>query len=653
MRILGVNLENKDGLTNIKMKRLDKVVLIAGKNGSGKSRLLKQIETEVKKKVGISNIKMIKEEISKIKYDLLGYNHVIPIYQKNIDNYKIKFTKIIEKQPRSENDEQEINNLKLSLQNEESKQKNNQNAIIKYTDLLSKKESILNNNSSSIKTDDIYEEYTTINFLPNSLNLDNPDDKTSNQIKEIIDNDTLGLDIMNKKAFAIINDISHNWFLSTHTEIDTDNMFNTTAKDNYNKLKFYIKKFLDTDLSFQKNTSNPTLFGFKLGEKDLSNGQIILLQLCIAIYLQENDLEKIVIFMDEPENHLHPKALIEVINKLSEIITEGQIWIATHSINLLSNFEPKNIWYMENGSINHAGKIPEKVLEGLLGDKDDISKLENFISLPAQMATNNFAFECLFEPLQVETGVNDPQVGQIIDAIKTKHNASGKVKILDFGAGKGRLLSTIDEIGQNKNIPTLDWLDYYAYDLPSDNKQKCIDILNNIYEDGENRYFDDESSFINNTEENTFDMIVLSNVFHEIDHIYWNNVFGEGSLINHGLKDDGVLLIIEDQLIPVGEKAYQNGFLVFDKAQFKKLFDIPNYNVEERRDGRLKAHFIEKSYLKNITTESKKVAIESLKTSAQRKVLEIRGLEANYENGKLHAFWTQQLANSYLVCSQL
>lgn len=396
-----------------------------------------------------------------------------------------------------------------------------------------------------------------------------------------------------------------------------------------------------------------SLFNLKLGDSKLSNGQIILLQLCIEIYLQEGNLEESIIFMDEPENHLHPKALLDVINKLSETITKGQIWIATHSINLLSNFDPKYIWYMEKGNIQYAGKIPERVLESLIGDKDNISKLENFISLPSQMATNNFAYECLFEPLQLVTGKEDPQVGQIIEAIKTKHNGSDKVKILDFGAGKCRLLSTIDEIGKTKEIPTIDWLDYYAYDLPSDNKKQCLNILNDIYSNKKDRYFDNKSTFRDNMVEKSFDMIILSNVFHEIDPKYWNDEFGETSLINYALKEDGILLIIEDQLIPVGEKAYQNGFLVFDKEQFKKLFNIKDYYVKEEKEGRLKAHYIEKKYLKNITNESKKEAIKSLEIRAKDQITKIREGNPSFENGKLHAFWTQQLANSYLAYSQL
>lgn len=629
MRILSLNLKDNNGLSDIKMKRLDKIVLVAGKNGSGKSRLLAEIKTNLISKHTTSQLKQLEN-------DLLNEEENLSTLSSAIYSRKATINLIPEKKL--------INELSKL---EEALKKNKENILIN--------KKIIETHQDEIETDKIYDNYEAIDFVPKQLNLDNPESKTKENINIIVQDKRKGISNSQIKTLVLIQDIIDKWFRATHQIIETDNAFNEKAMKNYEKLKKYIKIFLDTDLGFNQEDGSAEIFGFKLAQSDqlLSAGQKVLLQLCMAIYEQENDLEKAVIFMDEPENHLHPKALLDVINKLADIITEGQIWIATHSINLLSNFEPKNIWYMEDGKIQHAGKIPEKVLKGLLGDQGNILKLENFISLPSQMATNNFAFECLFEPLQVETGIDDPQIGQIIDAIKSKHNGSEKVKILDFGAGKGRLLSTIDEIGKIKNIQTIDWLEYYAYDLPSDNKQQCLNILNDIYENGGNRYFDSKSMFRDNTEENSFDMIVLSNVFHEIDPIYWNDEFGESSLINYALKENGILLIIEDQLIPVGEKAYKNGFLVFDKEQFKKLFNIPDYDVKEERNGRLKAHYIEKKYLSNMSNESKKEAIKSLEIRAKEKVTEIRSQEASYENGKLHAFWTQQLANSYLAFSQL
>jgi predicted ATPase len=78
------------------------------------------------------------------------------------------------------------------------------------------------------------------------------------------------------------------------------------------------------------------LFGFPLGQSNLSDGQKILLQLCLAIHCQQESLEDLVLFLDEPENHLHPSVIIETIERIKEEVSNGQIWISTHSIPLLS-----------------------------------------------------------------------------------------------------------------------------------------------------------------------------------------------------------------------------------------------------------------------------------------------------------------------------
>ena len=39
--------------------------------------------------------------------------------------------------------------------------------------------------------------------------------------------------------------------------------------------------------------------------------------------------------------------------------------------------------------------------------------------------------------------------------------------------------------------------------------------------------------------------------------------------------------------------------------------------------------------------------------TSRDKILEIRGMDKNYKNGKLHGFWTQQFANAQLNIAEL
>ena len=116
------------------------------------------------------------------------------------------------------------------------------------------------------------------------------------------------------------------------------------------------------------------------------------------------------------------------------------------------------------------------------------------------------------------------------------------------------------------------------------------------------------------------------------------------------------MLIVEDEEIPVGEKAHTKGFIVFDTTELRTLFDIKNdeefLNSDQRNDGRLKAHVIEKDWLTRITPESKKGSLEDRKKRAVDEILKLRDEAPNYKNGRKHSFWVQQLAYTELALTE-
>jgi hypothetical protein len=372
----------------------------------------------------------------------------------------------------------------------------------------------------------------------------------------------------------------------------------------------------------------------------------------MAIYSQETALKDLILVLDEPENHLHPSVIIETIERIQNCVSNGQIWIATHSIPLLAHFDPSLIWYVENNKINHAGKIPEKVLHSLLGGEDEVAKLQDFISLPAQYATSRYAFESLFEPSVVITGSNDPQSFQV-RADLLKLSSTGKLRILDYGVGKGRLLSNIVDLDENNKDKLLEKLDYIAYDKYSDDRIHCEYALTKAYGNCNKRYYNDLNKLIGDKDKGSFDVVIMCNVLHEIDPKDWLKLFQVDGLLSSLLSEKGILLLVEDQQIPIGEKAYQKGFLVLDTPQLKDLFSISEKDIDFkfsdlRGDGRLKAHQIPKQFLTKITASSRLKAIKSLSITAREQILKIRDEEKNYKNGKLHGFWTQQFANAQL-----
>lgn len=150
----------------------------------------------------------------------------------------------------------------------------------------------------------------------------------------------------------------------------------------------------------------------------------------------------------------------------------------------------------------------------------------------------------------------------------------------------------------------------------------------------------------------------MCNVLHEIPPAEWLKLFSSSGDIANALSDKGILLIVEDQVMPIGEKAYEKGFLVLDTTELKDLFKITENDKEfgfsdAREDGRLKAHRVKKEYFTRIDAESRKKALESVHRKSSENILDIRSKDIDYKNGKIHGFWVQQYANSGLALDEL
>lgn len=626
-------------LKAIKMERLNNVVLIAGKNGSGKSRLLKLIKSQVP---NIPNNK----KISQLRTDISRHKEHITQQKKQIQYIDSKLEEVLIKQD-------EINTLKRQKQDSEK-------SITECNDRISSWQIELEKISYFTFLPE-KEDNLIVDFVPNSLKLRDSYTISNQELNNYADHIyKIGTNSISEGTIPAIAQIQKNWVnANTISTEDLNISDNEKIKidEDYKRLKKYIKLFLNTDLKRNKN-GDPEIFGKRIGIAELSNGQKILLQFCMALYAQEIKLENLIIFMDEPENHLHPAALIEVLEKITPHVKNGQVWIATHSINILAHFDPSNIWYIENGEISYAGNVPRTVLEGLLGNEEEIERLSNFLALPAQMASNNFAFESLFYPNVLITGPDDPQVNQIQTIIKSRAEKGNKLKILDFGVGKGRLLSTIYENERLRNSDVTEWLDFYGYDIFDTYKDICNKTFIDIYGNCENRYFNEAKELLSKHNESSFDFIVMCNVFHEIEPKDWINLFKSVTSLFQLLKEDGSLLIIEDQFLATGEKAHSKGFLVFDELEFKKLFKISTadkyLSTDYRKDGRLKSHHIPKNCITRIDTTSKKEALEILLQNAKDEIKNLRKVKnPTFKTGKSHGFWAQQLANASLALEEL
>jgi ABC-type cobalamin/Fe3+-siderophores transport system ATPase subunit len=654
------NITNQIGLKPISMKKIGDMVLLAGKNGSGKTRLLnlvrnhtQNVQNDINQRNNAKNnldsysnqIKNLPRQKQQLEEGIVKYKEQIKSWEQLIENQPNQKQRI---EPNIKSYESNIINWNKQIENQPKQKKEWEREILKFEEQL--------NNPIPIIFENNQQNVAVIDFVPNRIELEDwANQSKQGWMQKANLATTPGVAGLYQTTIPLIQKVVETWFNTTHPMAEISKEDKKKATIDYERLQSIIKSFIGTEIGWNKDGYS-TLFAKPIAEANLSAGQSVLLQLCVAIFAQGGNLSNYIIFMDEPENHLHPSAVIDLLDTIREHNPNGQIWIATHSIPLLSHFDASSLWFVEDGDVKHSGKKPELVLRSLLGDEDRIQKLRDFTSLPSELARNRFTFECLCPPLVVETDSSDPQSKQLNEQLNVIWNNKSSINLLDFGAGKGRMIANLSD------YPTVskETLNYHAFEPFNTDKDDCLKNIALCYEDAENRYHTSIENLRTKVDDNYFDVVVLSNVLHEIPHSEWLSIFPK---IKQLLKSDGYLLLIEDCLIPIGELPHNNGFIVFNTLHLKKLFKIlsseTNFiehdarfdSIEQR--GRLMAHLIPQSYLSNISTDTIKEALKELKQSAKTKIQRIRKETPSYSNGLAHGFWIQQLANAELCLEEL
>jgi len=163
------------------------------------------------------------------------------------------------------------------------------------------------------------------------------------------------------------------------------------------------------------------LFGKRLSPGVLSEGERELLMFSVRCFEQVDSLRGSYFLIDEPETHIHPGALLRLINILRRTIGEdGQLWLATHSIALLAELEREEIWVIKDGIVLPQGsRHVSEALSELVGDLDSIESLGRLALEPASWAAVKFAGQCLQEPGKTPYNHDDPQIKQFSGAAGT------------------------------------------------------------------------------------------------------------------------------------------------------------------------------------------------------------------------------------------
>lgn len=598
----------EDGLKPIQMHRLNRLVALAGKNGSGKTRLLELVERYViDRSNGLAKLESNKASL-------------------------VSWRRALETNPDS-------------------------------TSAQAWRDAIERANKEIIAAQDRVQgigEFRALRFVPKKLQIHDPTQfSKADLIRRYRDAMSITVDSYADHVLAYIQHSQNKYWEVRHQDYSGDNTKRDSIAEDYEALRDILESLLGTSLG-RSEDGDALLFGKPIAQAKLSDGQIVILQLAVAIHAQKASLDNTVFLLDELENHLHPSAVIDLLNRIQQAAPTSQIWIATHSIPLLAHvasLDPMAIWYMESGLVTHAGRHPERVLQSLLGNEEQIGALHNFTGLPWALAAVNYAAESMLPPAVATNGTNDEQVKQI-HRVMQRLATNRSLRVLDYGAGKGRLLEGLayEESGSSLK----DRISYFAIDDSPKNEETCKAIIAEHFGSESVRYFRSSEEFFSEKDNGSIDVVVMCNVLHEIPPNDWISVFAEGGLVRRSLSENGYLMVVEDQRIPTGEKAHEHGFLVLDTAQLKSLFDITEQDIQQekflrddhRSDGRLKCHLIARSLLGRLTAQTRDRAINELGENALENIRRVRGLSYSYAAGQEHGFWTQQFANSRIFLKQ-
>lgn len=453
-------------------------------------------------------------------------------------------------------------------------------------------------------------------------------------------------------ALLVLQKVANEFLDATHPNIEMDEGTQTGAQNRYEQLNDVLFDLLGTRLTCRAY-GDATLFGRSLDDLHLSQGQTRIVQFVAALF-EESPIEApTLIIMDEPENHLHPRALIAVLDAIQRRFTNGQFWIATHSIALLAQLDSDAIWYMENGVVEFSGTRPLRVLQGLLGSEQGIERLSSFLSRPAQLALERFAVECIHPPGVVDSASDDPQLNQICRVL-CERARERPLTVLDYGAGVGRLATALAVLPKK---PDAFPFSYYALESTQERRSACVAATRLLHEDADARVLRRLSDAVTLFEHTPVDVVVMCNVLHEIPIRDWPKVLRDLAGL---LGPLGAALIVEDLEIPHGELPNVQGFVLLDEAGVRALCGHPVDGMITTRcedpayRDRLVAHLITRDALCAVSVDTLRDALELCKKQAAHRIEEIRlSRQGTYKTGRLLALHLQHFASASLALEHL
>lgn len=629
---------------NLTNKPLGSTIALVGKNGAGKSRILKFVENYLNT---INYENYFEEHLTNIPSSIIShFEPSIALGKKTIKQLEVKNLSANQiQQIKSQANQQMSGFIQRLHQIGKAYIK-----VVDNDDLKIIKENINNTNAISFESILSNNHFDLILANPTILQ---PTTR-NNQQQSILLNEFTAFN--NKSTVNFLTNLTNeiitdefNLYIKYRDkpELIKDEIKNRRSFQLFNKFQGYVKQFLGKEFSYQQttqgNTVNSTLH-YNNEPFDLnlfSPGQKTLFAYAILFfYLDTNsktNIKESIIIIDEPEKHLHPEAQINLINSLKSIIeNNGQLWIATHSVHILSHLNYDEIIMVKDDSIIPPSRTtPGKSFSDLMGIEEHINELTSFITSISEWAYGNFMVQCFKQPEVIfGNNIHDPQFKLFKEFLKEKDI----LEILDFGAGKGRIGYTIqeDKLVSQKVV-------YSAYEPDKINFESLNNIPNKkaLY------------STINEIPKSNFDCIILCNVLHEIDPRVWVGILNS---IKELLKDNGYLIIIEDRFLPKGETAHEFGYLIFGIEETKLLLNSPTSIVLKPEDDELSNRIIFNAFTKKEINPNEKSVINSisrLNENCFNNLITLKKMNKDLNQGRRYANETQLYINSQIALKSL
>lgn len=648
MRIESINLNQEDfdhmgvglsALPPLQMRNLGKCVIVAGKNGAGKTRLLKQVEQLAGKYLTKEDRQQIELQVRQQKASQKA---------NEIEAERIRREELRQGEVPAEQQAYERNAASCMAEVDRLQK------ALKVGNVLS----IQGPGKPKI-----------VSFVPRSTALKDPFSMTDSEAENLAQSFATSLSAQGADggAPAYARKIMRAAMVEKLRQDDKEQPIGKSQQAEQELLGLF-QMLLGKEVQIELGEDlNLRLKG--LSDKYsslLSEGQKVLFQFACMLHSGHGSIHDCIVFLDEPENHLHPAVLNELVDRLQELLTDGQLWISTHSVPLIAHLsaqDPNCLWFAEEGRFEPARRSPEKVLDSLLGGPDGARRVNDLTLLPSRFASSMFLRQCLLKPGVSGYRQDDPQLKQIRQELHSLRDSKQPLTIIDFGSGKGRLLDDIAQ--ETDHRPLGDVVDYLAYEPYVPDAKECQYRCETLYsvQKTEQRVFSDLADLARLRGKKFADVVIVCNVLHEVHPDKWLGQFGGNSAVSGLLKDDGFILFVEDYALPIGECAHEFGFLLLNQDQLIELFGITSVDIDSnlftRNDhqnpsyqGRLIAHLVSAQCLGRMTEKTQQRAIESLQEQSLKRLKELLEscdqTDAGSNRGRESALVTQLAANATL-----